>query len=143
MDIYDIYKKFENQFIGYLVVQHYKSDGKQLSKKDIHLLTRLSFNLWNRKRDLLSSRYMATSGTMFAINRRTAVKFMGAYLGNYWASYCNLNEKIGLLNITSDDYGQKNVYVGLCDQGLEEITQQMYKELEDLYATKNLDKECA
>ena len=55
MDIYDIYKKFENQFIGYLVVQHYKSDGKQLSKKDIHLLTLLTYKLWCGKKHLLSS----------------------------------------------------------------------------------------
>ena len=65
---------------------------------------------------------------------------MFAYLGNYWASYCNLNRKTGLLNISTDDYGQENVCVGFCDTDLENITKQMYMDLEQLHTSK---KECA
>ena len=64
-------------------------------------------------------------------------------MGNYWASFCNLNKKIGLLSICSNDYGHENVYVSLLDTRLKQITIDMYKELEDLHTSKIKTKECA
>ena len=139
MDKHYIYKKYESEFIGHFVVQHCKTNKKQLTKTDIHLLKRLTYRLWISKICTLEDSWINASASLYAINRRSAVKHMFAYLGNYWASYCNLNKKTGLLNISTDDYGHKNVCVGFCDAGLENITKQMYMDLEQLYTSK----ECA
>ena len=140
MEKHDIYKKYESEFIGRFVVQHYKANKKQLTKTDIHLLRRLTYELWISKNHTLEGGWINASGSSYAINRRIAVKHMFAYLGNYWASYCNLNRKTGLLNISTDDYGHENVCVGFCDTDLENITKQMYMDLEQLHTS---EKECA
>ncbi len=139
MDKHDIYKKYESEFIGRFVVEHYNANKKQLTKTDVHLLRRYTYRLWISKIYTLEDTWVNASASLYAINRRSAVKHMFAYLGDYWASYCNLNKKTGLLNISTDDYGHKNVCVGFCDAGLENITKQMYMDLEQRYTSK----ECA
>lgn len=140
MDKHSIYKKYENEFIGYFVTKHYENNDKQLTKTDIRLLRRYTYRIWINKNQILEESFVNISGTTFAINHRANVKNMSAYLGNYWSSYCRLGKKTGLINICSSDYGIENVRVGLFDTGLENITKQMYKDLEQLHTSK---KECA
>jgi hypothetical protein len=141
MDKHEIYRKYRGQFIGYIVLQQHYNNEKSLSKTDIESLVNLSHELY-RSKDY-SLRVGWGTDTIYGINRRVAVKHMGAYMGNCWARYCNLNKKIGLLNLDSYDYGKENVYVSLLDTGLEKITKKMYKELENLYKDATTKVECA
>jgi hypothetical protein len=141
MDKHEIYRKYRSQFIGYIVLQQHYNNEKPLSKTDIDNLVNLSHQLY-RSKDY-SLRIGWGTDTTYGINRRVAVKHMGAYMGNYWSRYCNLNKKIGLLNINTDDYGVENVYVSLLDTRLEKITKEMYQELENLYKDATTKKECA
>lgn len=141
MDKHEIYKKYRRQFIGYIVLQQHYNNEKLLSKTDIDNLVNLLHELY-RSKDY-SLRVGWGKDTTYGINKALAVKYMGAYMGNYWARYCNLNRKIGLLYINSDDYGPENVYVSLADSELERITKQMYKELENFYKDEIIKKECA
>ena len=140
MDKHSIYKKYENEFVGYFVTKHYENNDKQLTKTDIRLLRRYTYQIWINKNQMLEERWVNISGTTFAINHRVNVEHMSAYLGNYWSSYCRLGRKTGLINICSSDYGIENVRVGLFHTGLESITKQMYEDLEQLHTSK---KECA
>ena len=140
MDKHSIYKKYENEFVGYFVTKHYENNDKQLTKTDIRLLRRYTYKIWINKNQILEERWVNISGTTFAINHRANVENMSAYLGNYWSSYCRLGRKTGLINICSSDYGIENVRVGLFHTGLESITKQMYEDLEQLHTSK---KECA
>ena len=76
MDRHDIYKKYESEFIGRFVVQHYKANKKQLTKTDIHLLRKLTYSLWISKNQILEGLWVNASGSLYAINRRSAVKHM-------------------------------------------------------------------
>ena len=136
MDKHEIYKKYESQFIGYIVLQQHFNNEKQLSKTDIQSLVNLSHELY-RSKDY-SLRVGWGKDTTYGINKALAVKYMGAYMGNYWQRYLNLSTKTGLLNINSDDYGIENVYVSLLDPRLERMTKQMYKELENLYKDETI-----
>ena len=140
MDKHSIYKKYENEFVGYFVTKHYENNDKQLNKTDIRLLRKYTYAIWFNKNQMLEDRLINISGTTYAINKRANVEDMSAYLGNYWSSYCRLGRKTGLINICSSDYGIENVCVGLFDTGLESITKQMYEDLEQLHTSK---KECA
>ena len=57
-----------------------------------------------------------------------------------WESCVNLNRKKCYIKISTYDYGNENVWVGFCDTDLENITKQMYMDLEQLHTS---EKECA
>tara|TARA_R110002126_G_C10103319_1_gene466431 strand:+ start:12 stop:473 length:462 start_codon:yes stop_codon:yes gene_type:complete len=126
-----IYCEFKSHFIGYILLKQYQKKEKLLNKTDIKKLSQLCFNLYHSKQRMLDG--MWDSGNLYAINKRTAVDCMGAYLGNNWSSFCNLNHKIDVLNICHEDYGQENVLVLLCDISLKKITKKMYIDLDNLY----------
>jgi len=141
MNKHEIYRKYRSQFIGYIVLQQHYNNEKALTKTNIKHLVRLAYSLWYSKDYLLQGGWQ--TGTLYSVNRKTAVECLGSYMGNNWASFCNLNKKIGLLNISSDDYGHENVYVSLLDTRLEKITKEMYEELENLYKDATTKMECA
>tara|TARA_R110002033_G_scaffold170974_1_gene215076 strand:- start:11595 stop:12020 length:426 start_codon:yes stop_codon:yes gene_type:complete len=141
MNKHEIYKNFRSKFIGYIVLQQHYNNEKALTKTNISNLVRLTYLLWHSKYYLLEGGWQ--TGTLYSVNRRTAVECLGSYMGNHWASFCNLNKKIGLLDICSHDYGHENVYVSLLDTRLRQITMDMYKELEDLHTSEIKTKECA
>lgn len=136
MDKYEIYEKYRIEVIGYIVLKQYSFDRKMLTKTDIKNLDDLFYQLYRAKDYSLRGGYDTNSN--YAVNRRVAIKHMGAYMGNYWQRYLNLSTKTGLLNINSDDYGIENVYVSLLDPRLERMTKQMYKELENLYKDETI-----
>lgn len=131
-DIYsNIRKKYISLCIGTIVFNLHNDDAKPLNKTEIKYLTNFFSNICRNKRWACKGEWM--SGSMYSINKKTNVDFMADYVGNKWNTYCNLNQKLEIFYIDSNDYGMENPCVTIGNIALEKITKDMYKELEDLY----------
>jgi hypothetical protein len=131
-DIYsNIRKKYISLCIGTIVLNLHNENVKPLNKTEIKYLTNFFSNICFNKKMASKGEWM--SGSMYAINKKNNVDFMADYVGNKWTTYCNLNQKLNIFYIDSNDYGTKNPCVTLGDIVLEKITKNMYKELENLY----------
>ena len=132
---YDTYsnirKKYISLCIGTIVFNLHNKNAKPLNKTEIKYLTNFFSNICFNKRWRLKGNWM--SGTVYSINKKTNVDFMAHYVGNKWATSCNLNKKLEIFYIDSNDYGTENPCVTIGNIALEKITKDMYKELEDLY----------
>lgn len=127
----NIRKKYISLCIGTIVFNLHNDDAKPLNKTQIKYLTNFFSNLCTNKK--LATEGLWMSGSLYAINKKNNVDFMADYVGNKWTTYCNLNQKLNIFYIDSNDYGTENPCVTLGDIALEKITKDMYKELEDLY----------
>lgn len=132
LDIYyNIKRKYISLCIGTIVFNLHNENVKPLNKTEIKYLTNFFSDICRNKKWLLNGHWM--SGNMYSINRKTNVDFMANYVGNKWNTYCNLNQKLEIFYINSNDYGMQNPCVTIDNIALEKITKDMYKELEDLY----------
>lgn len=131
-DIYsNLRRKYISLCIGTIVCDLHNENAKPLNKTEIKYLTDFFSSICFNKRWVLKGNWM--SGSVYAINKKTNVDFMAHYVGNKWNTYCNLNQKLGIFYIDSNDYGTENPCVTIGNIALEKITKDMYKELEDLY----------
>jgi len=137
----DIQRKYIKLCLGDIVVNLHNENAKPLNKTEIKCLVSFFWSICRNKKWALEGMWM--SGSNYAINRKTNIAFMADYVGNKWSTYCKLNEKLNIFYIDSYDYGTQDACVTLGNTALENITKDMYKELEDLYASEDSDKVCA
>ena len=145
MNKFDTFSKIRKNYIslciGTIVFNLHNENAKPLNKTEIRHLTNFFSDICRNKKWAEEGQWM--SGSIYAINKKTNVDFMADYVGNKWTTYCNLNQKLGIFYIDSNDYGIENPCVTISSIALEKITKDMYKELEDLHADEDSDKECA
>lgn len=122
--------KYINEAIGYIVLHQHENKLKQLTNTDIKYLKRFFGNLYiNKEKE--NDDFWKNGNSYYHILRKSNIKCYATYIGNRWASWCNINKKTGLFVIDSADYGQENPCVMICDLYLENITKNMYEQLED------------
>ncbi len=142
MDKYfDIRRKYEKLCLGEIVINLHNENEKPLNKTEIRYLINFFSRICRNKK--WETKGLWTSGSLYAINKKNNVDYMADYVGNKWSTYCNLNQKLNIFYIDSNDYGTENPCVTLSNTALENITKDMYKELEDLYASEDSEKVCA
>ena len=127
---FNIRRNYISLCIGTIVFNLHNENAKPLNKTEIRHLTNFFSDICRNKHWVEEGQWM--SGSIYSLNRKTNVDFMANYVGNKWATYCNLNQKLEIFYIDSNDYGIENPCVTIGNIALEKITKDMYKELEDL-----------
>ena len=127
-------QQYINEAMGYVIVNQHDNKLKQLSATEIGYLKNYFNSIYLNKLRCLNGEMDGDS--LYIINRRVAVNCHGHYVGNRWATWCNINQKTGLFLIEHSEYGMINTYVAICDTGLEKITENMYQQLEAVHKEK-------
>lgn len=123
-------QEYINQSIGYIVLHQYENKFKQLTNTDIKYLKNFFASLYRNKQNE-NDDFFKNGKSYHHILRKSNIKYYASYVGNRWASWCNINQKTDLFAIDSDDYGQENPCVMICDLYLKNIAKDMYEQLEE------------
>lgn len=122
--------KYINEAIGYIVLHQHENKLKQLTNTDIKYLKSFFASLYRNKQKQ-NDDFWKNGKSYYHILRKSNIKSYASYIGNRWASWCNINKKTGLFVIDSDDYGIDNPCIMISNLYLENMTKNMYEQLED------------
>ena len=125
----EITNKYINESLGYLLLKAFERDKKSFTNTEIKNLKYFFGKIALQKNSLEEGDYDDMYPT-FLSAKKGNVKFMQTIVGNRWSTYCKINQKTDCFYINSEN-GTENSEVQIMDEGLIQITTNMYKKIEE------------